>query len=140
MSWTKTLQNSDDIFSVCIAPSNTHVIDPVKLYMDFIHMFPMPPCMPAFSFKSQGKLSVLTQSHYSSLLKHHLELIGVPSASYSSHSASSLMHESGVDVHLLKHHGTWKSSAYQRYITYNHSQKMIPTQKMYSHINKLFGQ
>ena len=143
LPWTKTLQNSQDIYSVCIAKNQSSVLDPVSMYLQFIHMFPMPQSYPAFSFKASGKVQILTQSMYNIMLKQFMEKIGIPSHSFSSHSvrrgSSSLMFESGLDIHLLKHHGTWKSSSYQKYITYNHAQKLLPTQKMYQKIDQMFG-
>ena len=143
LSWSKTLQNKDDIFQVCIAPTDSHVLNPVRMYMHFIEMFPMPQHFPAFSFKQAGRVFVLTQRVYGQLLKHYLGLIGVPPSSFSSHSvrrgSSSFLFESGCDTHLIKHHGTWKSSAYQRYLTFNHHQRLIPTQKMHDKIKSMFG-
>ena len=101
LNWTKTLQCNEDVYSVCIAPSHTSVIDPVNLYLDFVSMFPVPSCMPVFSYKSKGKFHVLTQSLYTSLLKSHLELIGVSSSSFSTHS----VHRGGgggVPPHIFK--------------------------------------
>ena len=143
LQWSKTLQNKQDIFQVCIAPTQSTVLNPVLMYLQFISEFPLPGSFPAFSFISQGKLQVLTQRVYTQLLKHYLEVIGVPSLTFSTHSvrrgSSSFLFESGCDTHLLKHHGTWKSASYQKYLTFNHKQKLIPTQRMHDKIQSMFG-
>ena len=99
--------------------------------------------MPAFSMYSNGQLCVLTQNIYSSLLKQFLAKLGIPTDNYSSHSvrrgSASFMFMSQVPTQLLKQHGTWKSEAFNRYIDVSYKQRLIPTQKMFTKINSLFG-
>ena len=145
LPWTKTLQNSDDIFTIVIAKSETILFDPVSMYMDFVHKFPVPhQNCPAFSFKHQGKIVSLSQSMYINHLKSYLTAIGVHPHTYSSHSVrrggTSYQFLSGCPVQLIKSHGTWKSAAYQKYLTFNFNQKQLPTQLMFQNIRKTFGQ
>ena len=47
------------------------------------------------------------------------------------------MYQSNVPVHLIKLHGTWRSSAYQKYLEFSYDQKLTPTVKMHEKINQL---
>ena len=143
LPWTKTLQNAEDVMTIAIAKVEGAIIDPVSQYQNFITEFPMPPRMPAFSLTAGGKVFVLTQNNYIDYLKHFLERLGLPAAAYGSHSVrrggtTELFH-SGVGHKLIKAHGGWKSSCYERYISVNNSDKLIPTTKMINHINSVYG-
>ena len=145
LPWTKTLQNANDIFTIVIAKSECALFDPVTMYMDFVHKFPVPTnSCPAFSFKHQGKIVSLSQTMYIDYLKSYLSSIGCHPYSYSSHSVrrggTSYQFESGCPVQLIKSHGTWKSAAYQKYLSFNFSQKQLPTQLMFKNLRKTFGQ
>ena len=143
LPWSKTLQNKDNLFLLPVADVQNCILRPVKLYREFVTCFPMHPNMPAFSMIHNGKLFVLTQGMYSNFLKKFLQKIGVPPDNYGSHSvrrgAASFMFLSQVPISLLKQHGTWRSQAYTRYISFSHNQKLIPTQKMFAKINDMFG-
>mgnify|MGYP001545517392 CR=1 FL=1 len=68
--WSKTLQNKSDIMTIPIADVPQAVLNPVQIYKQFIHDFPLPfPKLPAFAYLSKGKLVVLTQSEYVEMLK-----------------------------------------------------------------------
>ena len=111
LPWSKTLQNADNVFTLPIASNPGSVLDPVSLYLQFVHNHPAPSHFPAFTYCSQGTYHIITQSVYIQYLKYFLARIGVDPASYSSHSvrrgSTSFMFESSVPTQLIKSHGTW---------------------------------
>ena len=143
LPWSKTLQNADDVMTIAIAQVQGSIIDPVSHYTNFITQFPMPAKMPAFSLAAGGKVYVLTQNNYIDYLKHFLDRLGLPSSAYGSHSVrrggTTTMFHSGVGHKLIKSHGGWKSNCYERYISVNNSDKLIPTTKMLHYINSRYG-
>ena len=143
LPWSKTLQNADNVFTIPIAANPNSVLDPVSLYLSFIHANPVPLNYPAFTYRSGKLCHIMTQSVYIQYLKSFLSRIGVDPSTYSSHSvrrgSTSFMFESSVPLDLIKHHGTWRSNAYQRYLNFNFKQQLIPTQKMNEKINVMFG-
>ena len=143
LPWTKTLQHKNDIITIPIADVPGAVINPVQLYKEFVQNFPLPPRMPAFAIAIPQKLIVLNQQEYVDILKFYLHKIGLPADAYSSHSvrrgSATTMMQSGCSQQMIKRHGTWKSSCYERYITVNHNDKLQPTQKMVSYINSIYG-
>ena len=143
LPWTKTLQHKNNIETIAIADVPGVPFNPVQIYRDFVHLFPLSPKMPAFAVASAQKLIMLTQAEYVEILKFYLQKIGLPPDAFSSHSvrrgsATTMMH-SGVSQQAIKRQGTWKSDCYQRYITVNHADKVQTTQKMVSYINSIFG-
>ena len=143
LPWTKTIQNSDKIMTICIAKVNNSVIDPVSTYEHFISDFPMPARMPAFSVNCGSKILVLTQQNYIQTLKLFLSKLGLPVEAYSSHSirrgGTTVLYESGASQKQIKAHGGWKSACYERYIEPTYSDKLNPTIKMLKYINKKFS-
>ena len=143
LPWSKTLQNADNVFTIPIAANPGSVLDPVQLFLSFTSRNPCPPNYPVFTYVSGKVYHIMTQSVYIQYLKSFLSRIGVDPASFSSHSvrrgSTSFMFESSVPVNLIKHHGTWRSNAYQRYLSFNHKQQLIPTQYMNEKINSMFG-
>ena len=142
LPWTKTLQAGEDIFTLPIAAVPDSVIDPVASYKQLVERFPVPNDFPAFSYSDGNNIHILTQNDYVQLLKNSLQKLNIPSQAYSSHSVrrggASLMHQAQVPVSLIKHQGTWKSDCYQKYLCFNHDQKLIPTLKMQHFINNMF--
>lgn len=143
LPWSKTLQNADNIFTIPIVSNPGSVLDPVYIYSQFITNHPVPPKFSAFSYQIAGVPHVITQSMYQQYLKSFLSKLGIDSSSFSSHSvrrgSASFMFESSVPNHLLKAHGTWRSNAYTRYLSFNFKQKCVPTVKMNEKINQMFG-
>ena len=141
LQWSKTLQNSDNIFVIPIAGCSGSILDPYSHYASFQLAFPVPISSPSFSYCINGQLHVLTRYQYINYLKYFLERIGVDSHNFSSHSirrgSASLMYQSQVPTHLIKLHGTWRSSAYQKYLEFTYEQKLTPTVKMHQRINQL---
>ena len=143
LPWSKTLQNADDVFTIPIVSNPGSVLDPVQLYLDFTHIHHVQPHFPAFTYVISKTPYVITQSIYQQYLKHFLSQLGFDPSSYSSHSvrrgSASFMFESSVPNHLLKAHGTWRSNAYTRYLSFNFKQRCLPTQYMNEKINSMFG-
>ena len=144
LPWSKTLQNSDNIFTIPIASNPNSVLDPVAIYLGFMYANRVPQNFPAFSYCQHGIVHILTQSVYIEYLKYFIARLGFDPVSFSSHSvrrgSASFLFECGVKTQLLKNHGTWKSDCYYRYLNYNFKQKLIPTQSMNAKINQMFGQ
>ena len=144
LPWSKTLQNSDNIFTVPIAENPNSVLDPVAIYLSFMYANPVPSYFPAFTYCQGNMLYILTQSVYIDYLKHFLSMLGFDPTVFSSHSvrrgSASFLFQCGVKTELLKNHGTWKSHCYSRYLQYNFHQKLLPTQAMNDKINDMFGQ
>ena len=143
LPWTKTLQNKDNLFTIPIARAPPGAINPVETYHQFVLTNPVPSSYPAFAYRDAGVIHILTQSQYIDILKSALEKLNIPSKSFSSHSirrgGASLLFQMGLSPNLIKHHGTWRSNCYTRYITFNHEQKMLPTQSMLRHFQEQFG-
>ena len=144
LPWTKTLQSKNDVMTVSIAAAPGAVLDPVAIISQFLQDFPLPkPTFPAFSLFDGHKIIVLTQQVYIDLLKAHLQALGLPPDSFSSHSVrrggTTLMAQAGVDPRLIKLHGGWRSNCYLRYIEPSYADRLTPTRQMVSHINSLFG-
>ena len=109
-------------------------------YKNFVLRFPVPSqTVPAFSIIDGARVIVLTQQVYIDLLKYYLGRLGLPVESFSSHSvrrgSMTCMWQSGVDKNLIKFQGGWKSQCYENYISIMHKDRLIPAQKMISHIN-----
>ena len=142
LPWTKTLQNKSNVYTIPIARSPGAVINPVKTYEDFIAQNPAPANFPAFSYISNGVIKILTQQQYIDVLKMALERLNIPAASYSSHSVrrggTSALFECQIQPQLIKHHGTWRSNCYTRYLTFSHEQKLKPTKALIHRFNHLF--
>ena len=143
LPWTKTLQNNDDIVTIAIAQVPGSILDPVSSYITFIRQFPMPPGMPAFSAMAGTQIKVLTQQVYIDTLKLFLKRLGLPPEAYSSHSirrgAATALFNAGCSQKLIKYQGGWKSNCYERYISMQHSDKLVPTKKLLNHINLKYG-
>ena len=141
LHWSKTLQNSQDLFTIPIAGAPGSILDPFALYVNYVKQFPVPSHCPVFSYIQQGNLCVFTRSMYTKYLKSYLARIGVNPHNYSSHSvrrgSASFMNQCQVPIGLIKLHGTWRSSAYQKYIQYDFHQKLCPTLKMHQGIQEL---
>ena len=139
LPWTKTMQNADNIMTIPIAKVNNALLDPVSTYKLFSQQFPMPPNFPAFSLHDGHKVLVLTQQTYIDILKDSLNKLGLPYQAFSSHSVrrggTTTMARAQVPHKLIKHHGGWRSSCYERYIQVSHKDKLLPTQKMIQYIN-----
>ena len=69
LSWTKTIQNNQEIVTLPIADVPGAVLNPVHIVKTFFDMFPLSPKMPAFALLNADKLILLTQSVYADLLK-----------------------------------------------------------------------
>mgnify|MGYP001544809942 FL=1 len=143
LPWSKTLQNGSDIFTIPIAENPNSVLDPVGIYLNFVSQFYVPINFPAFTYVQNGMYYILTQSVYIDYLKMFLARLGLDPSSFSSHSvrrgSASFLFQCGLKTDLLKNHGTWKSDCYYRYLDFDFSQKLKPTQLMNSKINKMFG-
>ena len=144
LPWTKTIQGKEDILTLSIAEAPGSILDPVGEYKNFVLRFPVPSkTVPAFSIIDSAKVTVLTQQMYIDLLKHFLGRLGLPIESFSSHSirrgSATWMWQSGVENRLIKFQGGWKSQCFERYISVMHKDRLIPTQKMISHINSRYG-
>lgn len=139
LPWTKTLQDASDVFTVVIAKPQSSPIDPVHIYTQFAINHPVLANDPAFSFYSNGRRSILTQSTLSKKLKHFLTSMGVAADAYGTHSLRrggvTLMYASSVAPDMIRAHGTWKGCSYQKYISLSHRQKKQPTMAMYNSIN-----
>ena len=143
LPWTKTLQNREDIMTIPIAKvTEQSIIDPVSTYQTFIARFPLPPRMPAFSLYDGHKLLVLTQQAYIDILKTCLQRLDLPPEAFSSHSihrgGTTCLARSGASHKLIKQHGGWKSSCFERYIHISHSDKLVATRKMLRYMNESF--
>ena len=118
LPWSKTLQNADNVFTLPIAANPGSVLDPVLIYLQFVSNNPCHSYYPAFTYVQGNVHHVMTQSVYIQYLKSFLGRIGVDPSSYSSHSvrrgSTSFQFEASVPINLIKHHGTWRSNAYQR--------------------------
>lgn len=143
LSWTKTIQNNQEIVTLPIADIPDAVINPVAVVKQLFTAFPLPSKMPAFALPHHNKLIVLTQQVYGELLKLYLQKVGVNPDAFTTHSvrkgSASTMFHSGLSQQHIKMHGTWKSSCFERYITANHADRLLPSQKMVRYINTLFG-
>ena len=144
LPWTKTLQHANDILTIPIVQVPGSILDPVSIYKDFVLQNPLPsPRMPAFSLFTGSKFVILTQQLYIELLKLYLERLHLPSHAYSSHSvrrgAATTMFQAKVPKKLLKMHGGWKSSCYERYIQPSSSDKVIPSKLMQKFINSRYA-
>ena len=143
LPWTKTIQGKEDILTLSIMDAPGSILDPVGEYRNFVQFFPVPSqTVPAFCIVGSS-VTVLTQQMYIDLLKHFLGRLGLPIDSFSSHSirrgSATCMSQSGVDNKLIKFQGGWKSHCFERYIEVMHKDRIIPTKKMITYINKTYG-
>ena len=142
LSWTKTLQDKSAVWDVPIAsPPPGSVIDPVSSYIQFNERYPVKPTDPAFSFYVGSKLYVLSQSFLNKAIKHLVQKCGQDPKNYSCRSlrrgSATVISHSGVSNDLIQSHGTWRSSAYQRFIDFSLPQKFSVTPSIHYHINNM---
>ena len=137
LKWTKTIQNSDQVATVPIAaPPPGAAIDPVTMFSCFAQRFPVHPIDPCFSYYRNGRLYVLTQAYLNKAIKDLIQKMGLSPRLYSGHSlrrgAASAAASAGISSDLLRAHGTWRSSAYTRYVDFTYQDRLAVTRAMYS--------
>ena len=78
------------------------------------------PEAPLFAYHTSGGLAYLTDAAFTDILQGALARAGLPVDDYSGHSfrrgGASFAFACGIPSDIIKYHGDWKSSAYQRYL------------------------
>ena len=114
--WTKTIQSRERVLRLPLLRTGS-VLCPVLAYEKMISMIAVPDDAPLFSLSSS---SVITYSNFMKNLRFLLDMIGVDSKKYGTHSfrrgAATLAFKAGAPADLIKTQGDWKSDAYQKYI------------------------
>lgn len=115
--WSKTIQNKERSF-VVLLPKISHVLCPVTAVSHAFALCPLPDDSLAFVQNRQGL--VLTSGRFNALLKRTLDLCGIESATYSSHSfrrgSATWALQCGIPGEVVKLLGDWKSNVYLSYL------------------------
>ena len=119
---TKTIQVCERVLQVPIHHAEDSPLCPVQAVRDLLQStHKATPTTPLFCFKNgKGALIPMTQHVFSKCLRRVLEACGLPADQISGHSfrrgGASFAFAAGVPARIIKLHGDWKSSAYERYI------------------------
>ncbi len=142
--FSKTLQAGGRSIKIPVASIPNSPLCPLLAFRTMTSLVSAPASAPAFLIPTVLGTRSLTQPTFVSKLRFYLNLINLPSMSYSGHSfrrgGASWAFESGVPGELIKLVGDWRSSAYLQYLEAPLHQKLQASQLMASHINKTLHQ
>lgn len=134
LTWSKTVQFQQRVISIPYSPIPNSPLCPVSAYTRMISLFPAPPSSPAFIVPFGSSLITLTHSSFTSYLHYFLRRVGLDSSKFSGHSfrrgGCSFAASVNIPPHLLKIHGDWQSSAFERYMVLPLTQRQQVTHKM----------
>ena len=120
LTWSKTNQFSDRKVIIPFSQIPNSPLCPVAAFKRMISQVPAPPTAPAFSLPVPGRLIPLTHQSFVADLKVLLTRASYDPTRYSGHSfrrgGCTFASTCNVPAELLKIHGDWRSSAYERYL------------------------
>lgn len=134
-TWTKTIQKGERTLKLPLVPINRSVLCPVKAYKNMCKAIPASPKSALFLL-SNGK--VVTYYQFQKKLRQCLDMIGLNSMQFSSHSfrrgAASLAFRAKIPADKIKMLGDWKSDCYRRYLCFSFNDKITVSEEMNQYI------
>lgn len=117
---TKTIQFSQRKLDIPMVSVPGSPLCPVSAVSRMIQRVPAPDTAPAFLVPLHGQWLTLTHSSFVNYLRYFLTLAGYEANKYTGHSfrkgGCSFAATCQVPENLIKFHGDWHSSAYERYM------------------------
>jgi integrase len=117
--WTKTLQKYRQAAIIKLFPFPNSTLCPLQAFRTLQRGYPVRPTDPFLSYRSSGRLFLITQSDLRRALKKLVSALNFhPSITFHSFhkSGASLAYASGVPFDAIQAHGTWASDALWCYI------------------------
>ena len=107
----------------------------VVYYLDLLFKTnPADDESPAFSYRRNGKLLIVTQALFAKKLKLTLEKAGFDPNLYSGHSfrrgAATHAYNNGCDSTMIKYLGDWSSDCFLRYVWVDIDQRLLAQRKI----------
>ena len=126
--WSKTLQFAERLHQAPLPHLPNHPLCPVWAVVNaFSHTRGAPAAGPAFVLPVKGAWTPFPPTKFISLLRSHLQALGLQARDYSGHSfrrgAASWALKTGLPGEIIKILGDWKSDAYQNYLSLSHDVK-----------------
>lgn len=116
-----------------------HVLDPVAAWEYMLSLTPGANLEgPAFVFPTQTGYKTLTHTTLVKFINTTIAKIGLDPKQYSGHSlrrgGCTFAFQAGVNMDLIRKHGDWLSSAYQRYLEFPEESRLLVTRTMGNHL------
>lgn len=132
---SKTIQYRDRVHVLYISGSQGGVLDPVRLYHEYVAAHPAAPDAPFFMFRNEaGVLVPLTFDGLSSGVKQLVQRVGLDPTHYATHSlrrgGARAALQSGLAPYFTMFQGDWKSDCYLRYYSVTQRDKLNITSVM----------
>ena len=126
---TKTIQCGERLlvmpFVSCV---NNSRLCPVRALKDLLHVAPIDPKMPLFSYNQPHSVKFWTHSAFTQKLKETVARAGYNPKRYSGHSfrrgGATLGFELGLSLPEIKVRGDWKSDAVNEYVVVHDIKKI----------------
>lgn len=134
ISWSKTIQFHQRQLTIPFLQIPGNPLCPVNAYQRMVALVPAPQSSPAFLVPFGTCYTTLTHHAFSTYLQYFLRRSGIDPTSYSGHSfrrgGCTFAASCNVPPHLLKIHGDWQSSSFERYMYLPLSKRRQVTQAM----------
>lgn len=129
--YSKTIQFGERVLRTPLLPIKDSILCPVNAFKNMCDAIHTEPEDPLFTLPSKR---CVWYSQFQSKLKQLIEKIGLKPEEYSTHgfrrSGTSFAFQSGVPSLLIKHHGDWRSQAYESYVALTLHDKVRVAEKM----------
>ena len=136
LKWTKTIQTHKTVLQVPLSASPGNPLCPKQALLNMIKISSGSPADHLFSYSSPSGQKVITQYSFTKFSRQKFRLCGYNYHGFSGHSmrrgGATHAFASGVQSELIKTHGDWRSDAYQVYLDFSLSDRLITIQKMLS--------
>ncbi len=134
--WSKTIQFGQRRLLIPLMAVPGSVLCPVAAYKHMCKLVPAERDSAAFCLPGSGGLLPVTYDQYQKFLKWVIELIGLSSDQFSSHSfrrgGANWAFDCNVPGELIKVLGDWKSDAYQMYLEFGMKKKISIAKRLVS--------
>lgn len=138
ITWSKTIQCRERSLIIPFSPIPHSPLCPVAAYKRMVQLIPAPLSSPAFLVPLASSLTTLTYTSFTSHLHYLLAKVGLKPSNFSGHSfrrgGCTFAASCNIPSHLLKIHGDWRSSAYERYISLPVTQRRQVSHTMSKHL------
>ena len=129
--YSKTIQFGERVLKTPLLPIEGSVLCPVKAFQNMSNSIHIQPDDPLFTLPNK---KCIWYHQFQSKLKQLVEKIGLNPEEYSTHgfrrAGTSFAFKSGVSSLLIKHHGDWRSDAYESYVALTLQDKICVAEKM----------
>jgi integrase len=129
LRWTKTLQKYRQSAIIKLFPIPNSTLCPIQAFRALQCGYPVRPTDPFLSYRSSGRLFLITQSDLRRAIKKLISALNYhPNITFHSfrRSGASLAYASGVPFDAIQAHGTWASDALWCYIDADARDPAVP--------------